>query len=356
MEDILLNSDLKPFIISNVKFTGKKIGAGAYGSVEEVVLPGAICAAKQIHNFFQNTDQISIGKTLTQFARECQLMSALRHPHIVQFLGVCAFPGSRLPALVMERLVTNLHDVLDPEIHPLPPPDAPKPYFPLSLKCSILHNVASGLAFLHEQSPPIIHRDLSARNVLLNVGMIAKIADLGMARMVPHLRNAATMTKAPGAGIYMPPEALEVKTDDREHEKKIKYDSGIDVFSFGVVSIFTLSQTFPCNLLAHNYRDEQRHIIGRSELERREQYMKLIYSQLRENHPLIQMIEKCLDFPEDRPGIHDVFQLLEQAKSGARDEHMDMDKLMLLRAIHNHTNKQVNVIYSFVSDFFHLSL
>ena len=39
-------------------------------------------------------------RNLAQFVRECQLMSTLRHPNIVQFLGVCFFPGSRLPALV----------------------------------------------------------------------------------------------------------------------------------------------------------------------------------------------------------------------------------------------------------------
>ena len=160
-------------MLSNVRLTGTGIGAGAYGSVEEVAIPGAICAAKKIHDFFQDTSQIpqaAIHKATTQFVRECQLMSILRHPNIVQFLGVCFFPGSRMPALVMERLLISLHDLLDPEIDPPPPPDAHKPFFPLGLKCSILHNVASGLAFLHERSPPIIHRDLSARNVLLNSG------------------------------------------------------------------------------------------------------------------------------------------------------------------------------------------
>ena len=86
----------------------------------------------------------------------------------------------------------------------------------------------------------------------------------------------------------------------------MKYDASVDIFSFGVVSTFTLSQIFPCNLLAPTYRNEQRKIVGHSELERRAQYMEIICRQLRKNHPLLEMIEKCLDFPEDRPSIRGV--------------------------------------------------
>ena len=292
-------------------------------------MPGAICAAKKIHDFFLNTALVP-----SQFVKECQMMSTLRHPNIVQFLGVCFLPASRLPALVMERLLTSLHDLLDPETDTPPPPDAPKPFFPLSLKCSILDNVACGLAYLHERSPPVIHRDLSARNVLLNSGMVAKIADLGVARIVPRMRIAATMTKGPGAIIYMPPEAMESNPAEKEEEKdkKSKYDASIDIFSFGVVAIFTLCQTFPCDLLAPTYREGRQHK-ARTELERRERYMRMIYRQLREKHPLLQMIEGCLDFPEDRPSIHEVLRLLEEARAVVRDEQTDMNKLELLRAL-----------------------
>ena len=86
---------LRPFILSDVQLTGTEIGGGAYGKVEEVVFPvGA--AAKTIYDFLREA------KAATEFVRECQLMSTLRHPNIVQFLEVAFFPGSRLPALVME--------------------------------------------------------------------------------------------------------------------------------------------------------------------------------------------------------------------------------------------------------------
>ena len=100
-------------------------------------------------------------------------MSKLRHPHIVQFLGVCYLPGSRLPSLVMEYLETDLHKLLEAT-----------PNLPLTIKQSILLNVAQGLLYLHSQSPSIIHRDLTAKNVLLNSAMVASIADMGIARIV----------------------------------------------------------------------------------------------------------------------------------------------------------------------------
>ena len=316
--------DLDSFYLSNARSTGITIGTGSYGSVEEVEIPGAVCAAKKIHDFFQDPRQMpreGIEKAASEFVRECQLMSTLRHPHIVQFLGVCFLPGSRMPALVMEKLVTSLHDVLDPE--PSPPT---KPYIPDSLKCSVLRNVASGLAFLHSHSPPIIHRDLSARNILLNEGTVAKIADLGMARIVPRMRGAATMTKAPGASIYMPPEALEDKS---------RYDTSIDIFSMGIVTLFTLSQMFPDPLSAA-FMDESGRMVGRTELQRRTDYMQEVLHQFRQGHVFVRLIQQCLkNRPTERPSIQRVQQWLEEGRTRVEDEEFDVDKLSLAQVLHS---------------------
>ena len=195
-----------------------------------------------------------------QFAEELQLMSTLRHPNIVQFLGLCFFPGSRLPALVMERLLTSLHDLLDPETNnaqpPPPIPDAPTPlsFFTVGLKCGVLHNVASGLAYLHERSPPIIHRDLSAKNVLLTVELVGKIADLGVARIVPRMRAAATMTMAPGASPYMPPEAIAPAKPNTEKSKYVLTSFLLELSPFSqsvkpslaILLSLTISMTVDC--------------------------------------------------------------------------------------------------------------
>ena len=318
--------ELRQFVLRGVRLTGAKIGAGAYGSVEEVAIPGAICAAKKIHDIFLDRSEIpaaEINRATAEFVKECQLMSTLRHPNIVRFMGVAFFPGSRLPALVMERLLTGLHDLLDPEIEDQGSAP-PKPSLPLSLKCSILRDVANGLAYLHERSPPVIHRDLSARNVLLNSEMVAKIVDLGVARIVPRMRVPATMTKGPGASVYMPPEASAPATYSTE---KCKYDASSDIFSFGVLTIFTVGETFPCDPLAHNYLDEESgFLVARTELQRRSEYMKEVNDQLRAcgqlsgEYPLIRLIQQCLhNGPHRRPSVHEVLRLLEEARAGAGD-------------------------------------
>ena len=340
-EDFLrVHSGLRPFVLSDVRLTGIEIGRGAYGKVDDVVVPvGA--AAKTVHEIFIR------GPMFEQFVRECQLMSTVRHPNIVQFLGVSFFPGSRLPALVMERLLTSLHDLLAPDPPPPPGAAAPLSFFSIALKCSVLHNVACGLAYLHGRSQPIIHRDLSARNVLLSSDMVAKIADLGVARMVGCARTAATMTKGPGALVYMPPEAFFAPAGSNAQKSKYKYNSSIDVFSLGVVTIFTIGETFPCDPSEPNYTDEKSGLlVARTELQRRSGYMQNVNEQLRAcgqlhwDHPLIRLIQQCLqNLPAKRPNICEVLRLLEEARGCVRNEPADRNRL--LQALQTQPSNQV---------------
>ena len=334
---------LRPFVLSDVQLTGTNIGSGAYGTVDEVAFPVA-AAAKTIHPILQG----GLSKAASEFVRECQLMSTLRHPNIVQFLGVAFFPGSRLPALVMERLLTSLHDLLDPDPDTPPPRDAipPLAFFSMALKCSVLQDVARGLAYLHGQSPPIIHRDLSARNVLLNSGMVGKIADLGVARIAPRMRAAATMTKGPGALIYMPPEAFAPAKSNKEMSK---YDTSIDIFSLGVVTIFTVGENFPCDPLEPTYLNEDNGLlVARTELQRRSEYMECVHDklracgQLRADQPFIRLIQQCLhNGPNKRPSIHEVQGLLEEARACFGDGESERNRRDLVQALQTQPRDQV---------------
>lgn len=160
---------------------------------------------------------------------------------------------------------------------------------------------------------------------------MAKVADVGVARIFPRMRTAATMTKAPGAGIYMPSEALEPKSEDEE-ESSI-YDLTIWYILVWGCGYFHTRPKFPCSLLAPTYRDEWKRVAGRTEIERRNKYMRIIYNQLCKDLPLLEMIKKCLDFSEDCPSIHDVLRLLEKAKSEEKDEYVEMNKLQFIQTL-----------------------
>ena len=227
-------------------------------------------------------------------------MSKLRHPSIVQFLGICYVEGSRLPVLLMEKLQTNLDSFLETT-----------PNIPLDTKVHLLLGTASGVVYLHAHDPPVIHRDLTARNVLIDSGFNAKIADLGVARIVTIQPGqlAATMTGGPGNNLYMPPEAV-------PGEGAARYSTSIDIFSFGVIELFTLIQLFPKDLKPHNYLDPRtRRLVARSEIERREDYVTQMKRDLGENHPLVGLTLDCLEYAqEDRPSAEDVLRRLEQVE------------------------------------------
>ena len=154
-------------------------------------------------------------------------MSSLRHPNIIQFLGIWFLPGTQLPLLVMEQLETSLNDLLEYI-----------PHLSFALKQSVLQDVASGLLYLHKGSPPVIHRDLTAKNVLLTSHLQAKITDMGNSRIIDPSRLTQTLSKLPGTWVYMPPEAL-----DNKHS----YGPPLDVFSFGHLALFTVLQVTICN-------------------------------------------------------------------------------------------------------------
>ena len=254
---------LQPFILSNVIQTGKKLGEGSYGCVDELRVNGLICAGKRMYETLIDAENEGADRMIEKYYEECQLLSNLCHPNIVQFMGICFFDThttttANLPVLVMEMLQGSLDDLLENT-----------PDIPLTKKCSILQDVARGLVYLHNNTPAIIHRDLTARNVLLNSAMVAKIADMGNSRIVnvqPGQLAKTTMTRGvPGTIVYMPPEAFEVPP---------KYGPKLDMFSFGHLALFTATQQFPGDLLPSTYQDERtRRLIPRNEIEWRLYYM-----------------------------------------------------------------------------------
>ena len=287
-------AELKPFVLSKVRPTDRELGRGAYGSVKEVEIPGALCAAKRIHHDLLHVSNRSDFVHVTEkFEKECKLMSTLRHPHVVQFLGIFYSPGSRLPSLVMERMEMCLQTVLETNED-----------LPLQVKQSVLLDVAKGLLYLHSQSPQIIHRDLTTRNILLNSSMVAKIADLGVARIVDLKPGQleAIMTRVPGNVVYMPPEAFQENT---------KYGAPLDIFSFGNIILFTLTQWDPKSLFHSTHTDSTTgRVTGLSEVERRFDGFKILKDKF---EPYVTLTEDCLqNLPAKRPSAKGLAETLSE--------------------------------------------
>ena len=159
------------------------LGTGSFGAVYEVEAHGLPCIAKCIHPVLIRYEQQIQGARadVTQqkntirrrFYGECLLLSNLRHPNIVQFLGVARVPSTGEMALIMESLFSDLGNLVEKHKELSDP-----------IKVSLVLDVANGLLYLHSQNPPIVHRDLSAANVLVSIELRAKIADLGVAKLL----------------------------------------------------------------------------------------------------------------------------------------------------------------------------
>ena len=290
---------------------------GAYGSVTLVRLNGGVkCIQKQLHSILvgygENEDVGDQEKQAirAKFRNECVLLSLMHHPNIVQFIGVY-YGQSKELSLIMEFLPMSVEKCInDCNSNSLT--------LPLPCKLSILQDVAYGLLHLHKHS--IIHRDLSAANILLTSDLRAKIADLGMSRILTpeELRRAAKLTKTPGAPYIMPPEAM---------EDGCQYTSKIDIFSFGTVTLYLMLQECPepydSGLKSHFVRGEV--AIGK-----RIMYIRRV-SQIC-NGRIHQLIWACLkDDPEIRPTTSQLKDELEKLCCDYPDRHRDT--LQMLQTI-----------------------
>ncbi len=206
---------------------------GSNGSVGVVKVNGVYCIQKRVHDILlglNNVEEVSQDQwkpALDKFYNECKLLWKMRHPNVVQYLGIHYYKkigDTKLISLVMEYVPSNMEKCIEGcnKIHYV---------IPFSLKLSILRDITCGLSHLHANH--IIHRDLSAANVLLTFGMKAKLADLGVSKLMST--SSVTLTRAPGAPYIMPPEALE----GRDYTEKL------DIFSFGIVSLYLLTQSLP---------------------------------------------------------------------------------------------------------------
>ena len=239
-------------------FTVRKIGTGGWGAVFEGRVKVAV---KKLH------DEIISSQNIEKVHREMRLLAEVRHPNLVQFIGA-VFDQSP-PLIVTELLDMNLRQAY--QQNQLGPGD----------RLSIFIDVAKALDYLHQRYEPIIHRDVSTPNVLLermlNNQWKGKLSDLGSANF---LQNAQTMGE--GAIVYSPPEVIPQNFDDTEPPPQTVK---IDVYSYGIVLCEVTAGQFPNQ---ENYR--------------------IMFRQVQRDYPHVyELIMRCKSKqPSDRPSMAEV--------------------------------------------------
>ena len=270
----------------------EELGVGSYGAVCKAMCDDLPCAAKILHRTLFQFTAPGTTAIMRKFEQECRLLSAIKHPHIVQYLGTYHDPESKLPVLLMELMDESLTRFLERSHEPLP----------YHTEVNLCHDIALALSYLHSNG--IVHRDLSSNNVLLIAGSRAKVTDFGMVKLYDVNRSTAHLTPltlCPGTMVYMSPEAL---------RDEPVYTDKLDSFSLGVLCVQIMTRQFPDPGKRFNFIEinDPRAPSGTvqveiPEIERRRSHINLIDPA----HPLLPVALDCLkNRDRERPSCHEL--------------------------------------------------
>jgi hypothetical protein len=167
------------------------IGAGGFAAVYKAALPtGLVVAVKKFH---QSPDDEMIG--LKAFTSEMHSLLGIRHRNIVKLYGFCSHRKHSF--LVYEFLERgSLRTILDNEEQAME--------MDWMKRINLVRGVANALSYLHHNcSPPIVHRDISSNNILLDSEYEAHVSDFGTARLL--LPDSSNWTSLAGTAGYTAP-------------------------------------------------------------------------------------------------------------------------------------------------------
>ena len=243
MMEVSKPSILKKCEVKGVEDTGRELAQGCfYAKRTEVTVKGLKCVARTINPELLKTVIVVAGGNRGSpersdqlehiYESHCTRLVELRHPHLVQFIGVSRHELNQL-SIVTEQLPMSLYESLD-KYGKLPD----------ELSYSILKDVAMGMVYLHSRS--IIHGELTASNVFLTMDMTAKIADAGVCELL-NLTPSRRKSIGFKALAHLPPESLALPSNERSPSRAAQtlLNKKLDSYSFGVLMIHTLSAKFP---------------------------------------------------------------------------------------------------------------
>jgi len=165
---------------------------------------------------------------LQSFRKEVAIMSKLRHPNVLLFMGACMTPGN---LMIVTELMSkgSVYDLLRNQ--------SMQKYMTLKLRLKIAKQAALGMNWLHCQKPAFIHRDLKTQNLLVDDHWTVKVCDFGLSHIKKTESEGPSKYGAIGTPLWMAPEVLLNK----------EYDESADIYSFGIVlwELLTMKDPFP---------------------------------------------------------------------------------------------------------------
>ena len=303
-------ASLEQFRLSDVKNTRRPLGQGSYGYVEEYIYRELKCAGKKLMPLLrEGTRKEDERALLRRAADECLTLSQLKHPNIVQFLGVHFGEDDPAPILLMEYVPYTLSSFLDKY----------GVNIPREISYGVLVDVARALCYLHGCPRPIVHRDLSANNVLLTRDYRAKISDLGTAKILDisvtkKAELCQKMTSCPGTPAYMPPEA---------RVEEAIYDETLDCYSYGVLLLHILTGEWPVR--KESIRDDKQQVVVLNDIDCRRKYL----DKVDDSHPLKGLIYECLKHKNERPSAKKILCKVQEAQKRFCTQESDRMTLLM---------------------------
>ncbi|XVF57928.1 hypothetical protein PTKIN_Ptkin07bG0021700 [Pterospermum kingtungense] len=225
-----------------------KLGEGGFGAVFYGSLPNSTkIAVKHLD------DAVRVNKS---FLAEVEALGSVYHINLVTLIGFCAERSHRL--LVYEYMQNGSLDrwIFRNTKDPLG----------WKLRQNIIHDVAKGLAYLHDGChQKILHLDVKPQNILLDENFNARLADFGLSKLIDRNQNQVltTMRGTPG---YMAPEWSRATITEK-----------VDVYSFGIVVLEIL-----CG----------RKNVDRSQPEE-EMHLLRLFTKKAGNEKLLELVDKC---------------------------------------------------------------
>ncbi|KAL1331321.1 hypothetical protein AAHE18_12G176000 [Arachis hypogaea] len=259
------------------------IGTGAYGSVYKAQLPsGKIVALKKLHQ--RESQNPSFDKS---FRNEIKMLSQIRHRNIVKLHGFCLH--NRCMFLVYEYMERGSL------FYALSMDDDEAKELSWSKRVNIISGTANALAYMHHDCfPPIVHRDVTSNNILLNSELHAVVSDFGTARLLDP--DSSNQTLQVGTYGYLVPELAYTMTVTEK----------CDVYSFGVVALETLMGRHPGVLILSLFNSSNKNIMIKDLLDSR---IRLPLCQ-RDTQAIVQVLTLALaclrSDPKSRPSMQQV--------------------------------------------------